>query len=114
MLKFSWVGLLRLRPFSEQEESSAENEFLHQKPVVLVLNLAGLLFVITDLLSLLFGNSQSQIRHSLLAVGCVAIVAGIYWNAGFKAKSLNQLFMAVLYAALFVLTIQMLEHVELS
>lgn len=103
MLRFSWLGLVKFRPFDEREEDSAESNLLHKKMMVLLLNCVAALCVTGALIALVFEGTFWLYKLPMLSVACVAVVAGIYWNEGLKAKSLNQLFMAVIFLAMFTI-----------
>ena len=103
MLRFSWLGLVKFRPFDEQEEDGADSKLLHKKTMVLILNCVAALCVTGALIALAFEGTLWLYQLPMLSVACIAVVAGIYWNEGLKSKSLNQLFMAVFFLAMFTI-----------
>ena len=93
-MKFSLRDCLRLKPFDETSDARvaggvyAGSSILTGAVVVgAILSIASLVFVIAS------HPAASRILDA--AIGVSAFTAGLEWHAGLKARSLNQLYAAV-------------------
>ena len=105
-LQFSWLGLVKFRPFDEKDEDDEERNSLYQNPVEVLLNCFALLCLI-EMLFMPYGP-ESIIIFTSSAAAFASINAGVYWNTGFRAKALNQLFTSVFTIGFFAFAAELL------
>lgn len=99
-MKCSLIGLVRLKPFDETEETPRAGTIYAGSVFFTVAILAGGFLALTALALAVVG-SKHALEAFASAVGISAVTAGFEWHAGLKAKALNQLFAVVLAAILF-------------
>jgi hypothetical protein len=102
-MKFTWVGLTRLKPFDETDDrvSYADGTKLPSVLAYLVILAAFLAFAALTLA--IAGHVKTTLSVGLLAIAASAVTAGVEWNAGMKARALNQLIPALVLLLLIVL-----------
>lgn len=101
-MKFSWIGLVRFQPFDEECDSASYGEGSRIPLVLPLLVVASAFLVVAGLLLALAGYPLTASPILLVAAATSAVTAGVEWNAGMKARALNQLFVAVLAVCLLV------------
>lgn len=96
-MKFSPKGLWRLKPFVEDGEI-AEKAYAQNGLIQMGIIASFLLSVIALVLVL----AQSDFGWPVvgLAIAASSVTSGLEWNAGLKARALNQLFTNVLMVGL--------------
>ena len=98
-MKFNAIGALRLRPFYSKEDEGLDPSsfeflgFLNQLDGVV--EFLVLTFVI-------IGNNDLSTKFTMVAIAVTALIAGMEWNRGAKARSLNRLFEACVLCFLLV------------
>ncbi len=94
-MKFSLRGLLYLKPFDESDDIKRAGGIYESR---FILGAGVVISAFLALVSIALAVSSSPHAFSLicLAAGTSAIVAGLEWNSGLKARALNHLFMTVI------------------
>jgi hypothetical protein len=100
-MKVTLIGLLQLKPFDENEDEIIAGSIYWNSAVMAFAIVVNALVAITGLLLVFGGSVPVGIKVCLLAIGISALIGGLEWNAGLRAKSLNTLFSTVLFTAFF-------------
>ena len=91
-MRFTLLGLLKAKPFDESSDPPAGDVYV-RSPLLAVLILLGAGLGLAGMYqSATSGSLESVVALISLAVAVSSITAGIEWNAGLKARALNQLF----------------------
>ena len=91
-MRFTLLGLLRAKPFDESSDPPAGDIYV-RSPLLAVLIVLGAGLCLAGMYQAATGGSSETVVVLIaLAVAVSAITAGIEWNAGLKARALNQLF----------------------
>lgn len=89
-LQFSWSGFLLFKPFDE----SNENHDYIQNPLMAVGVVASFLFTMLGMV-LIFRGHPEGLKVYLVGLSASSVTAGLEWQAGMRARALNQLYVAV-------------------
>lgn len=96
-MKFTIAGLFKLKPFDEEAEAElAQEKYKGSRVLRLSVGVTAAMAVCGLMLTVL--ESQAAMRVTFAAVGASAVTAGMEWNAGLRARALNQLFVTVVFA----------------
>lgn len=89
-MRFDRSGLIRLKPFDESEDAAQAGSIYATSAVLTIGVVAS---AVLALVALLLALTKNDIAPLMLAVAAAAsgITAGFEWNAGLKARALNQL-----------------------
>jgi hypothetical protein len=99
-MKFSFSGLMRLKPFDESEDGPKAGAVYADSVFFTAVILANGILSLSALALAIMGSNRA-LEVLAIAVGISAITAGFEWHVGLKAKSLNQLFSVVLATLVF-------------
>jgi len=93
-MRFDRSGLLRLKPFDESEDAAKAGSIYATSAV---LTIGVVTSAVLALVALLLALTKNDVALLMLAVATAAsgITAGFEWNAGLRARALNQLFCTV-------------------
>lgn len=94
-MRFSFTGLLKLKPFDESDDAKRETELFATNNLLALGVLASFLLALCALGLTLTGSHLAWFALSS-AAAVSAITAGLEWNAGLHARALNQLFITVI------------------
>jgi hypothetical protein len=95
-MKFSLIGCLRLKPFDEEADASIAGSVYWGSGFLSTAIAVNAFLSIGALLLAVFGMPDASIKVSLLVLAISSVVSGLEWNAGLKARALNQLFSTAL------------------
>ena len=96
MIKFSLLGCLKLKPFDEEEDARIAGSVYWSSGFLSTAIAVNAFLSVGALLFVVFGMSDASIKVSLLVLAISSVVSGLEWNAGLKARALNQLFSTAL------------------
>lgn len=88
---------LRFKPFDETSDGLVAGGVYARSSILTVAVFAGACLGVASLVLALTANPVAP-RVLAAALGVSAITAGLEWHAGLKARSLNQLFAALVIA----------------
>lgn len=98
-MKFSLRGLVRLQPFDESPDVDRAGA-IYANSRLMALGVIGSFLLAVIALVLTIMASPFAWPALAIGVGVSAVTAGLEWNAGLRARSLNQLFVTGLAAVL--------------
>lgn len=98
-MRVSIAGLIRLKPFDESADAGRAGKMYANDKLMAVGVIASFLLAVIAL-ALTITVNRFALPVLGIGVGVSAITAGFEWNAGLRARSLNQLFATILAAAL--------------
>ena len=91
-MKFSWLGLLQLKPFEETTDSDIAGD-LYARSFAVTLGVVASPCLLLLAMILALSNHQREAIHAYaIGIGISAVVSGLEWNAGAKTRALNNLF----------------------
>lgn len=101
-MRISIVGLMRLKPFDESADADRAGAMYANDRFMALGVIVSFVFAV---IALVLTITASRFAWPALAigVGVSAVTARLEWNAGLRARSLNQLFATVLATALICL-----------
>lgn len=104
-MKPSLQGFLRFKPFDETVDTPLLENGVYRKPILTLGIISGALLTIMAFV-LAFVDEESAVAFLALGTAVSTLTAGFEWQAGLRAKPLNQLFVS----AVVVLAIMALVH----
>jgi hypothetical protein len=97
-VKITITGLLALKPFDEAAESARAGSTYANSVILTVGVVSSAALAFAAVAMALTGHRQAMLVIGV-AIGVSAITTGFEWNAGLRARALNQLFGTVVFAA---------------
>lgn len=94
-MKISLAGFLKFKPFDEASDGvDYEERYANSRALSIGIVLSFSVAFVGLLLAII--GHEAAIDTVLIAVGISAVVSGMEWHSGLRARALNQLFVTVL------------------